>query len=162
MKKEFNCDNCHIKFLKYVCPSTIKSKHNFCSYRCKNNWQKENLKGEKNHFYNKKHNDRTKLLISLKNSHPSKRKGIPNEKVSKKNNPAYVNGFWMVRKKHISQFKKDKCEECNRTDKLEIHHEPFMDETNALTWNGIVYTLCREHHMNRHRNEKGEFVRIYE
>ena len=36
---------------------------NFCSRKCKDEWQKEGLKGENNPFHNREHNELTKAMI---------------------------------------------------------------------------------------------------
>lgn len=59
MKQDKICDNCNKHFLKQICPSTIISKYNFCCNDCHYQWQKENLKGENNPFFDKKHTEKS-------------------------------------------------------------------------------------------------------
>jgi len=108
--------------------------------------------GENNSFYGKHHTKRTKKIIGMKNSRPSSMKGKKNLKVTGELNPAYVNGYWMTRSKHILQ-KKNYCEKCGNTDELQIHHIPSMNEENCLTWNGTIKTLCEHCHKLEHKNK---------
>ena len=154
------CDNCGNVFEKYDNNSTF----NFCCRRCKGEWQVKNMLGENNPFYGKKHTQQTKELVSIKNSHPSIRKGCTQPQTTGELNPSYKNGYWMIRNKHLNSYLKPQCEICgnNNINKLEIHHDPSMDEINCLTWVGKVVTLCRRCHMNKHRDNKGRMKRIYE
>ena len=157
-KIEVFCDFCGNAFTKYANGSI----HNFCSKSCKGEWQKDNLIGQENPFYGRKHTIETKKHIGSANSRPSKRKGCKQSQTTGELNPAYKNGYWMVRNQHIKSYKKSFCKDCGSEENLVIHHAPFMNETNCLIWEGIVTTLCVSCHTNRHRNKKGQMVRIYE
>lgn len=63
MKIIVKCNWCQKEYLQYE-KDIIISMHHFCSRKCKALWQKENLKGNNNPFFNKKHNKNTILQIS--------------------------------------------------------------------------------------------------
>lgn len=158
LKIEVICNFCGKAFTKYA----NKSVHNFCSNSCKSEWQKDNLIGQKNPFYRRKHTIETKKQIRIANSGPSKKKGCKQPQTAGELNPAYKNGYWMVRSQHIKLYKKTFCKDCGSEEDLVIHHAPFMDKTNCLNWEGKVTTLCVSCHINRHKNKKGKMERLYE
>ena len=59
----FHCHNCGKE--KRVRKANFNYEgRNFCSRKCKDEWQKEGLKGNNNPFYNKKHTLETRLKVS--------------------------------------------------------------------------------------------------
>ena len=75
---ELTCEQCSKLYRKRN--ANITGSRNFCSKVCKDSWQREGLKGDKNPFYHKTHSEDSirKISVSLKMLYP---KG--------KNNPKY-------------------------------------------------------------------------
>lgn len=60
----FNCDYCDKKKRIRKANYNNEWKHHFCSKTCKDEWQKEGLKGENNPFYQRKHSYETNKQVS--------------------------------------------------------------------------------------------------
>lgn len=118
-----------------------------------------NVRGENNPFFGRHHIDKTKKIISITNKGNRYRRGMSQPSTKGKLNPTYRTGYYTVKAEH-NKFKKLYCEKCNSKIRLEIHHDPSMDEYNCLEWKGRVWTLCRTCHMNEHRTENGQMGKI--
>lgn len=77
-----------------------KFKNHFCNLNCKAKWQEKNLCGENNPFYNKKHNEKTKIWIS--------KYRIKNGIAKGKNNPRFNVKLSEETKRKISQKAKER------------------------------------------------------
>lgn len=61
---ELTCEHCDKVYRKKN--SDITGERNYCSKECKDNWQKEGLRGKNNPFYGKTHNKESLRKMSLK------------------------------------------------------------------------------------------------
>lgn len=94
----------------------------FCSRECVNNWKKGQHFSPKTEF--QKINDYDETV----------------------RHPRYKDGIWSYRK-----FIKSKCEDCDATDNLRVHHLDKNRHNNRLD---NLKTLCHDCHWNYHRDRK--------
>lgn len=147
--KNIRCNYCgkKIKISNYRLKN---AKNHFCNLNCKSEWQKENLCGKNNYFYNKKHTEKTKRKLH-KNYTKKRIKKYRNSRLKIKNPMWKGNKVkkgalheWIRNHKSKSKF----CKKCGKiTDKLELSNisGKYKRNINDFEW------LCRSCHSKLHR-----------
>lgn len=116
------------------------------------------LSGENNPFYGKKHSEYSLKIMSNIKKGKKYSKETNAKKASKgSSNPAYKDGYYMLREEHKTLYKKTECELKDSTchGPLDLHHNPSLTRDNFKNWSGETRTLCHKHHMDLHTKRKG-------
>lgn len=161
------CEKCrYIRMKKYECickncgKSFIgKKNQEFCCIECKNKTHSENLKGDKNPFFGKKHSKETKKKMSenhadfTKEKHPRWKSDMTQEEREIRDTFKRVNNEY--KKWRIEVYKRDNytCKCCGQTKGgLNAHHLNGYDNFKSQRYdvnNGV--TLCKDCHKEFHK-----------